>query len=294
MRPLEFFNLSAVHGPVYEWPDDYFDDEGEAYPALTEAESDALLALPSLPQLRGDVRRLVQYALVSPGPPREVSALLAEFEPWEVQQVLDERIAVYPYRLGQCLEIAAEALGPRAYHWVKHRLAHYPQADIGVFAPALARCFPVAEGEAIMLGSLSQLSEKSLMQRIHCLSPFSGNGPLDWLENQRSRIHTVSDGYGMTVALVGISWERVQRWLRLGRPLSLIALDAVVNCSTACLNPDQYRRFRLNPPRLLAPAPVAEMNRVLAQYLERDSVPRTRKAVRFIQQNWDNILKSES
>jgi hypothetical protein len=274
---------------VYD--DAYYEEQIQASEELTEAEASERFALPSLISLRGDVRRLVHYALISYRYPQELTALLAEFEPWEVLQVLEERVVSTPHGLQKCLEIAAEALGQQAHRWVRHLLVQHEDRNIAFLAQAIACCLPPAEGEAVMFGALNRLTERDLIGNIHGLSYFSSNTALDWLENQRGRIHTVSYDYGETCSFLRFTWERAQRWLGLGRPLSLIALDALQNCSSTFRN---YNHSHPHPPRLYEPAPVAKMDQVLNHYLEQDSVPRTKNAVRYIQQNWSTILQLES
>ncbi|GAA4393829.1 hypothetical protein [Hymenobacter koreensis] len=294
LRPLEYFNLVAIHGLAYELHDDFYDEDGEACAAEEDVEYDPTLAFPVLHDLRQDVERLVDYALVKWSYPQEITPYLQAFAPAQVLQAFDNKLVLNPRLLISCLEIAAKVLGPQAEAWVRYQLVQNDHLDKVLFAQALASCLPAAEAEAILLEVLNHGSERELRERIYCLGFLSGTGPLDWLEEQRGRINTVSDTYGTVCASLGMTWPRIRRWLHLGRPLSLIALDALVKCSTMPDTLNRAPRLRENPPRLLEPASVDEMNQVLDAYLALDSVPRTKNAVAFIKQNWSRILKANT
>ena len=283
--------MASIHGACYELHDDFYDDNGAACAAEIEVEQDSDLAFPTLDNLRGDVHRLVDYAIVKFWYPRDVTPRLAAFAPAEVLRVLDEKLALNYQLLPTCLEIAAEVLGPQANVWVRYQLAQFEGSEKTVFAHALASCLPKTEAESIILETLSTLSERDLRDHISCLRYFSGSVPLDWLEEQRGRINTVSGNYGAVCACLGMTWSRVHRWLHLGRPMSLIALDALMECSTTAETVNRAPWLREHPPHLHEPVLVDEMNKALNEYLTHDSVPRTKNAVGFIQQHWREILK---
>jgi hypothetical protein len=293
LRPLEYFNLASIHGACYELHDDFYDDDGKACAAEISVEQDASLAFPTLKRLHDDVHRLVDYTIVKFWYPQEVTPYLAKFTPSQVLEVLDEKLVLNHHLLPTCLEIAAEVLGPQAHAWVRYQLAQFEDPNKAIFAHALAHCLPKNEGELIILETLSSLNERDLREHITCLRYFSGDGPLDWLEEQRGRINTVSGNYGSVCACLSITWPRVHHWLNLGRPLSLIALDALVECSTTAESINRALWLREHPPHLHEPASINEMNKALDEYLRHDSVPRTKNAVSFIQQHWREILKAE-
>jgi hypothetical protein len=222
-----------------------------------------------------------------------VTPYLRAFAPPAVLKALDEKLALNPFLLPKCLEIAAHALGPLAHAWVRYQLTTYNGPNELLFAEAAASCFPSEEAEAFVLGALSKLDEKALAQQITCLCYLTGDGPLDWIEAHCRTITIVSANYGFASAALGITWPRAHRWLMAGRPLSLIALDALVNCSTTAETANAAIWLREHPPRLKSPDTITAMEDALAQYLTQDSVPRTKIAVRFIKENWAQLLKQE-
>jgi len=294
LRPLEYFNLVARHGHEYDLHDDFYDDDGSACAADEPVQQEASLAFPTLAGLSSQVEGVVDYALVKWWYPPAVTPYFAAFAPNQVLQVLDEKLALNPHLLPKCLEIAAESLGGQAYAWVKYQLSCSEEpARVLAFAYALSRCFPAAEANAHILSALSTLSEKALAEHVTCLCYLAGETPLDWLETRGPSITTVGGSYGVAAAALGITWERVNRWLHAGRPLSLIALDALVNCSTTRETQNTSLWLREHPPHLQAPIAVEKMEAVLQEYVSRDSVPRTKNALRFIREHWAQILKTE-
>jgi hypothetical protein len=57
LRPLEYFNLVAIHGLEYELHDDFYDDCGIAYAAEEPVEPDSSLSFPTLSTISDNVGR---------------------------------------------------------------------------------------------------------------------------------------------------------------------------------------------------------------------------------------------
>jgi hypothetical protein len=288
---LEYFNLVAAHGFEYELHDDFYDDSGVAYAAEEPIEQDSSLAFPTIPAIQGNASRLVDYAVVKWRYPAEITAYLQAFDPLVVLHLLDEKLALNSFLLPKCLEIAAQALGTLAQDWVRYQLGHYDGPNRLLFAEAAASCLPTKEAEEFILSALNRLDERTLPQQITCLCYLHGDVPLDWLETRCRTIISVSGNYGFATAALGFTWGRAHRWLLAGRPLSLIALDALVACSTTADTANAALWLREHPPRLLAPASTPAMEEALLQYFAQDSVPRTKNAVQFIKENWARIMK---
>jgi hypothetical protein len=51
---------------------------------------------------------------------------------------------------------------------------------------------------------------------------------LDWIERTIAQPKLVAAFWGELAAKSGLTWPRAQRWLTSGRPLSLVALDALI------------------------------------------------------------------
>jgi hypothetical protein len=87
------------------------------------------------------------------------------------------------------------------------------------------------------------------------------------------------------------TWARANKWLGMGRPLSLVALDALKNCAVTSETMSSDPGLRKNSQRLLGTGDIQHMNKVLEEYLQRDDVARTRNAIGFITTHWKQILK---
>jgi len=108
---------------------------------------------------------------------------------------------------------------------------------------------------------------------------------LDWIEKVQNRITNVNSQWGQLAASSKFDWDRANSWLETGRPLSLIALDALNFCTTKGkrLNQSLWMR-KLNP--ILLNSPKSDLiAKKLKEYEGKDSVPRTRNTINRIIEN---------
>ena len=126
---------------------------------------------------------------------------------------------------------------------------------------------------------VEQSPDNLLADNSSALLYFQSNKTLEWIEKVKGRINNVSSTWGTLSAASMFNWQKAEKWLNEGRPLSLIALDALVYCTTTGERLNQALWLREHPPTLLnAPKPEIIAN-TLTAYLEKDSVPRTKIAV---------------
>ena len=92
--------------------------------------------------------------------------------------------------------------------------------------------------------------------------------------------------WGHLAASSHFTWDRVNKWIEKGRSLSLIALDALVFCTTVDERLDHQSSWmrQIQPKLTDNPRPEIVAAR-LKEYLKADSVPRTKNAVRKIIEN---------
>jgi hypothetical protein len=105
---------------------------------------------------------------------------------------------------------------------------------------------------------------------------------LDWIEKNSERIVNVNINWGHMAALSFFSWERAEKWLNLGRPISLIALDALLFCTTIGERLNQSPLMQQIRPKLIDNPKPELMAEKLTKYIESDNVPRTRDTVNSI------------
>jgi len=110
---------------------------------------------------------------------------------------------------------------------------------------------------------------------------------LDWIERNVPASNVGSE-WGQLAAASRITWEQCAKWIRSGRPLSLVALDALYTCG--CFEPQRVVPEVLRrKPHLLCPASEAEMTACLRDYVQRDSAPRVRNQVATIIAGWASV-----
>ncbi len=108
---------------------------------------------------------------------------------------------------------------------------------------------------------------------------------LDWIEKNTHRIINVSLSWGHLAASSHFTWDRAEKWLVKGRPLGLIALDALVFCTTIGERLNQSPWMRQIQPKLIDSLRPEIVATSLQEYLKTDSAPRTKDAVRKIIEN---------
>jgi len=74
-------------------------------------------------------------------------------------------------------------------------------------------------------------------------------------------------------------------YLQPSRPLSLVALDALVLCTDPNENRHRSDYFRENPVHLINAAPLTTMTATITGYLNKDRVPGTKAAIEKIIKN---------
>jgi hypothetical protein len=102
------------------------------------------------------------------------------------------------------------------------------------------------------------------------LGYFHSQEALDWIE-----LHIcepITDAWGYLAAASHLDWPRVERWLKTGRPLSLVAIDAL----RAIIRP-QSAFLRAYGPRLHHPPTRELLVQTLTAYADRDRVPRVQQ-----------------
>lgn len=280
LRPREWFNLAAKHGiDEFLLHDDFYEEDGAAMQPREEVEGSDRFPAPTLDEARDELERLIDYAFTRwKLTPAEVEAF-AVYSPAEVMGALQERFAatVSLHIRARTFEICAKALGPHAASFLRDRIAQGEPYSSSL-ALALAKCLPAQEGFAIALERLREVTPQQLPLMACSLAAFNTQATLDWIEQQVKAPDVVlAEGWGRLAAMSHLEWSRVERWLDEGRPLSLVALDAL----NACWNYNTPQLRERRPKLKNAPAAQALQTR-LEQYAAQDDAPRVQRAVRSI------------
>jgi hypothetical protein len=229
LRPLEWFNLAKRHGwAKFLLHDDFYDDSGEATPPDEDVESAELFPAPTLSQSEGAASTLLDYSVTRWNLDEDVFAAWLKLPPATVLPCLAERYdnSRNPSVRAVILEVAA-LFRADGQAFVRHVWDSYQ--DCGAFwalAEATAACLPEEEGFPLVTGALARMPEKERRQLFGALAHFRSTKSLDWIENHVSE--PTVDAWGYLAAASNLSWPRVDQWLKAGRPLNLIAVDALL------------------------------------------------------------------
>lgn len=223
----------------------------------------------------------------------EIVNALKQFDQLQVLDSLKERINEnrdLGYRL---YELASKVLESTAADWIREEWKYHKLENLDNYSECLANCLPLNEGFNYYTGVLDKIDDPNVFsEKLKGLIHFQSDLSLDWIEKNIGRVKNISSSWGYLAVASKFDWDRIKKWFDLGRPLSLVALDALVNCSVTSETMNSTIWLRENPQRLLNPESIDKMNMVLIEYLENDDVPRVRNSVRKIQENWDKILKT--
>ncbi len=148
-------------------------------------------------------------------------------------------------------------------------------------------CKTKSKDEAIELLTkiIETTDEKYLNEFISVLNYLQDDRILDWIENQELKIKNVSQSWGQLAASSKFNWKRAEKWIDKGRPLSLIALDALVFCTSNHnrLNQSIWMR-ELNPKLIETPKSEIIANKIVT-YSKIDHAPRVKNKVNQIIMN---------
>jgi len=206
----------------------------------------------------------------------------------KVLETIDQRLAKNKAIIYKLLEIAARGLGHFAEKWVRQRWKEREKEDISIFAEALAKCLPFDEAFSEMTKEIEKEDDNRLALKVGSLIYFERPETLDWIEKMKGRITNVSESWGNLTAASKLDWLRTKKWLEDGRPLSLIALDALIYCTTTGPRLNQILWFREHPPKLINADKLEAVAQTINDYVKKDSVPRVKNSANKI---IDNLFK---
>ncbi|NIJ55221.1 hypothetical protein [Dyadobacter arcticus] len=280
LRPLEFFNLAAIHGHGYYLHDDFYDYEtGNATQPHIEVIDAGNYPFPDLEQIKNDLNRLIDLSFVQYITDDIIIERLSNFEKTEVMKIVAEKVLYNRAINYKAYEIVGKVVGLEAAGWIKSEWISRRENELSIFAEALAKCLLFEEAFAIITTELENGDDKFLSENVSALIYFKNERTLDWIEKVSHRITNVSSFWGQLAASSEFNWERATQWLRNGRPLSLIALDGLIFCTSAGNRQNQSLWLRALDPRLEGGPSSEVIANTLQEYLNVDSVPRTKNAV---------------
>jgi hypothetical protein len=287
LRPLEVFNLVAIHGQGGDLHDDFYDYEtGEADQPKMDVIDPEKFPFPKFEEVKDNLKRLVDYALVVPCfKDNTAMAQLQKFDKAEILDMLDQKIK-YTASIGyEAHLIITRVVGRVAENWVRKQLENRkPEYSIFSYADLIENCLEFEEAFELLTNALEKSDDRTFNEKLDLtLMRLRSEKMLDFLETNVKRLMSANPAFGRSVARCQFSWQRCEKWLDSGRPLSLIALDALYWCTAQ--DDERPIRFRKPKPRLTDHVNPEIIASKLRDYLKIDSVPRTKNAVESILYN---------
>lgn len=281
LRPREWYNLSKRFGWwQFLLHDDFYDEDGTASQPEEEITSPDAFPIPALEEVERDAHLLLDFTITRWQVTDALAARWHQLPSSQVLETLTERFRTTT-NVGirsVVLEVVSIALKEKAADLVESawRLS-LEQIALHSLIRASAECLPFVdafERATTAIEALPQTDRRCAMSALHYFrSPLT----LDWIEKHAGE--PITEAWGYLAAASGFSWSRAKSWLEHGRPLSLIAIDALL----AIAKPQTPNLRSLQP--LLHEAPsAAHLGVELQRYAERDNVPRVRQRI-------DSLLK---
>lgn len=277
LRPLEWYRLSALHGPLsYLLHDDFYDEYGRADQNKIPVKQASLFSIPTLADVSTDLDALLDYSMTRWHLGDETVAAFQGHEGSDVLSRLSVLVEDRPilWVEARCYEIAATVLGPMAEQWVKGRWESGSRAALlHSFMRAVAACIPHEEAIPLALKAVEQSGATDLSVPAMSLAEFHSSKVIDWIDCVTTS--PVSNRWGLLAARSGLSWATAARWLDKGRPMSLVAMDAL----GVIMQPKHTGRPSMFPIEMKdAPSHDAILAR-LRQYALSDPVPRVTQMI---------------
>jgi len=286
LRPLEWFNLASVHSSSkYFLHDDFYSDDGVADQSDIPVEEPEKYPAPTLEQVAGNTERLIDYAMACFLLQEQVIQELRNHGRAAVLQSLIRRIETSHNLEIECraYEICATVLQEMAEDWIRERWNQRATVAFHSLALAVANCLPNDEGVSLILHELERVQPQDRPYACTALARFRSPKALKWIETFID--YPVTDDWGRLAAVSRFSWNTIVTWLKRGRPLSLVAIDALYFCVKR-----DTKILKDCAPKLSEHDTVDNMIAALNQYAKTDPVPRVERRIGVILSNWDQIL----
>jgi len=278
LRPLEWYNLAKRHGWYrFLLHDDFYDQDGLADQFEIDLEEPERYPAPTLAQVKDDPLALLDFSITRW---RFDEALT---QAWHAQAkeavlaALEARFAATGNAgIRACLlEICVAHLAGHGATFVRAAWACGPDLlPLASLARASASCLPFLEGYQRVASAIEAIDPARRYRYLACLGYFRTPEALDWLE--RHIVEPVAEPWGALAAASNIDWSRLRQWLKAGRPLSLVALDALREIQRSHLQPFQ-------------PPAKSELVQALEACAAGDAAPRVRQRIGAIVEAYDRL-----
>lgn len=285
LRPIEWYNLAKRHGwSRFLLHDDFYEENGEASQPEEAVERPEDFPAPKLEDVAHDAVLLLDYSITRWRLDEKTAAAWLSFNRPHVLTALSQRYATTTnHEIRSCvLEICALALQDAGADFVRYAWGDYSTIFLPFLAKASAACLPLREGFDRVTSALAVEEGSSKRDLMLTLNYFHSSEALDWIE--KHIFEPITESWGSLAAASNLDWPRVEQWFEHGRPLSLVAIDALA----AIVRPPNLL-LRAYVPRLLNPPSPDRMRQVLSAYAELDRVPRVQKRISALLKSVDGL-----
>lgn len=275
LRPLEWFNLAKRHGwAQFLLHDDFYDEDGTATQPEEDVEKSELYPAPTLAAACSTAESLLDYAVTRWQFEPELAERWLRLPQEEVLRTLNSRFEASRNRdVRSVVLTVASVVGTTAEALVRRAWADYPDRIVfWALVQASAACLPFEDGFARTEAALAEMPERTRRESFSALANFRSPRALQWIESNAAE--PTVEAWGRLAAASAFSWPKAEEWLVAGRPLSLIAIDALL-----AITDPQTRFLREHRPALGSPASVSRMRTVLEAVAAADPVPRVKQRI---------------
>lgn len=219
-----------------------------------------------------------------------------EYENYEIENELSRRLDERPVLKFDIIRVASNVIIGTSSPFITSLWHSRSEEDSLVeYAKLLANSFESDQGILEYLAQLDNIkSEKELNDQIRGLMYFNSPEVNYWIEIAVDRVTNITSTWGVVSALSDVNWDTLKKWINLGRPLSLVALDALSEYATDnnTMNSSPLSRERILG--LPDPPSKEEILEVINNYQIVDSVPRVKQGVNHIKFQIDKITRRSS
>ncbi len=164
----------------------------------------------------------------------------------------------------------------------------YDQEKVNEFVSRsenIAKSIDKDEAFLIISQEIDSCEDLYLNEYITALNFIRSEKVLDWIEKNIHRTTNIGLVWGHLAASSHLSWDRVNKWLTSGRPLSLVALDGLMFCTTIGERLNQSPWMRQIQPKLTDNPKSEIVARELQEYLLIDNSHRIKTTINKIIEN---------
>lgn len=292
LRPLEIYNLLVLRGKNFSYytHDDFYDyGTGEADQPETEVVDAEKYPYPRLKDVQNNLSTLIDYGYLVNQDYDKVCSLLKKVDKEILFHLINSRLKenlLHRLRSVFYYKLATDVFEPEYISdWIREEWKHRKEYLLPMYSDILLKVLPKEEVFDLIMNELEDCGfDIGDQNDLRTLADTNNSKTLDWIERQAERIKNISNIWGYLASKSSFTWSRAYSWLIKGRPLSLIALDALGEIFK--LEDEKYKEGK----KLLdVPSDIKEIELVLSDYLNTDNVPRTRKSIKFILSRFDNL-----